>query len=232
MRIGTVLSSFVVVLALAASPAAAQQAAGHGNGAAPQATAPHAAQASASQGSQGHPAHTAHAATPYTVKVENGIRLIMGHDFDGAIASLREALTLDSSKPDAYYYLGTAQRMKGANAEAVESFKTGTRMAAQANDVLFQARNLIGVADTLERMDDKLDEARAAWQEVMQLANAHGDVVHPEVPRAHIQAIDRVTEQDQAYVAVRQRIAAREQAAQHGQQAQGHGHTGGSDAGH
>lgn len=150
------------------------------------------------------------AASPYVQKVANGIRLLVARDFDGAIASLREAAGIEATNPIAHYYLGEAQRMKGELSEAIESFRTAARHAAQANEARWQARALQGVADTLERIPDRITEARTAWQEYARFADTHRDVSFPEMARQRIQAIDTWTELELVTREVRNRIEARE----------------------
>src|SRR5687767_5647103 len=128
-------------------------------------------------------------ASPYVQKVANGVRLMVARDFDGAIASLREGVALESGNPLAHYFIGEAQRMKGELAEAIESFRTAARLAGPANEPRWQARALQGVADTLERIPDRIAEARTAWQEYVRFADSHRDVSFPELGRQRIQAI-------------------------------------------
>lgn len=149
---------------------------------------------------------------PYMVKVQNGLRLAVARDFEGAMAALREAVQLNPSNPHAYYYTGEVHRMRQSLPEALESFRTAKRMAEQAGEVVWQARALQAIAETLERQDNQLRAAREAWLALASFADSHRQQVDPEIARARIQAIDVVTEQEQAYVAVRQRIEERERA--------------------
>lgn len=148
---------------------------------------------------------------PYMVEVQNGLRLALARDFEGAVATLREAVQLNPSNPHAYYYIGEVQRMRQSLPEALESFRTARRMAEQANEIVWQARAMQAIAETLERQENQLTAAREAWLALASFADSHRQQVNPEIARARIQAIDVVTEQEQAYVAVRQRIEEREQ---------------------
>ena len=156
---------------------------------------------------------------PYMTKVQNGMRLAVARDFNGAIASLREAVQENPSRAEAYYYLGEVQRMQGNLPEALESFRTAARTAQSASDPAFRMRALAGVAATLELQENQLDASRTGWNEAATFADANRSVANPEIARARIQAIDAVTEQERAYVAVRERIAARER--ENAQSAQG-----------
>lgn len=155
---------------------------------------------------------------PYMLKVQNGLRLAVGRDFEGAMAALREAMQLSPTEPEAHYYLGEVQRMQGNLAEALESFRTSQRMAQENGKPGWQARAMQGAAETLERQENQLEAARQAWTEYARFADANRQVSNPEIARARIQAIDAVTEQERAYVAVRERIAARERENAQGQQ--------------
>lgn len=180
---------FLVAATLAAAPAAAQPRRPGGGAAAAAAPAP--------------------GATPYQVEVQNGIRLIVARDLDGAIAALRQAISIDRSKPDAHYYLGAALRLKNELASAAEAFRACARLAGQANDALFQARGLQGAAETLERIEAQRDAARTEWERVAQWGQSHREI-NPEVARARMQAIDAAVTQERAYARVRERIAERE----------------------
>jgi len=148
--------------------------------------------------------------SPYMTKVQNGLRLAVGRDFDGALASLREAVGLDSAKPEAHYYIGEVQRMRGNLDDALGSFRTAAQNAQSTQQPGWRARAMQAIAETLERQPDKLADAREAWTAYARFADANREAASPEIARARIQAIDVVSEQEIAYVAVRERIAARE----------------------
>jgi len=114
----------------------------------------------------------------------------------------------DPARPQALFYLATANRMAGSLQEAITGFE---RAADNAEDLpRWRARALQAVAETLERMDGQLEPARQAWQAYVRFADSHQAVAFPQIGRARIQAIDVVIEQERAYVEVRQRIAERE----------------------
>lgn len=158
----------------------------------------------------------------YASQVTGGARLILVGDFDGAVAALSEAAQSEPLKPDAFYLVGVAQKLKGDLETAIQTFRTAARIARDSNDALHEARCLHAIADTYERMAisgsgssrprgtvldmTHLNEARDAWSEVTSFAQAHTDIIKPLVSRARIQAIDQVIEQEQVYIEVRKRI--------------------------
>ncbi len=193
----------VLALALACAPALA---------AAQPRTAPRAGAGAAAQRAQpGQPAQP-RAPSAYQQAVQNGVRLVLARDFEGAITALRQAVQAEPSNPEAYYFIAEAQRMKGDLTEAVEAFRTALRMAEQANNNRFKARALQGVADSLEQIEGRTDDARTAWGAYGTFADGHRDVSFPDVGRARIAAMDAVAEQERAYVEVRRRIHDREEA--------------------
>jgi tetratricopeptide (TPR) repeat protein len=153
---------------------------------------------------------TAPSASPYALKVQQGIRATLGQDLDGAVAALREAVQLEPTRADAYYYMAEALRLQGNLEPALEGFRTGARLAATNGDAFHQARCMHGAAGTLERMEGRLAEARQVWTELAAFADGHREVANPEIARARIEAVDAVTQLAQSYIAVRERIAERE----------------------
>lgn len=156
------------------------------------------------------PAAERPSADEYTRRVQSGIERLAGGDAAGAISIFREAVSLDGGRPHAPYYIGTAHRMTGNLAEALTSFQQAAALAQAAELPRWRSRALHGVASTLERMEGRVEEARAAWQEYARFADANPTVADPQLGRARVSAIDLMNEQEQAYVQVRQRIAERE----------------------
>lgn len=152
----------------------------------------------------------AHGATPAQDALANGLRLLVAHDYDGATAAFQQASQADPANPQVLYYLGEASRMKGQFTEAVDNFRQAARLAGGSGDPRWQARSLQGVAESLERIEGRRDDAKSAWNEYLHFAEAHTDVANADFARARLQAIDVVAEQDNAYADVRERIAQRE----------------------
>jgi len=147
-------------------------------------------------------------ADAYTQQVQEGIALLVAGDSQGAMAAFRRAASTDPARPQAPFYLASANRMAGNFQEAITGFE---RAADNAEDLpRWRARALQAVAETLERMDGQLEPAREAWQAYVRFADSHQAVAFPQIGRARIQAIDVVIEQERAYVEVRRRIAERE----------------------
>lgn len=185
-----IVTALALTLALAAAPAlAAAQA---------RQTAPAAADAT--------PAGT----PPYAMATANGVRLLLARDFDGALGAFRQAVQISGSDPTAFYYMGETQRVRGNLVDALEMFRTTARLASAAGDLRMQARGLQGVADTLERMEGKRNEAGTAWTEYMRFVDQNQGVGFPELARARIAVIDAMRELDATYADVRERIATRE----------------------
>jgi tetratricopeptide (TPR) repeat protein len=156
------------------------------------------------------------AATPphadeYTVTVQRGITQLAGGDPSGAIATFQQAVQLDGSRPEAPYYIATAQRMSGDLQTALTGFQQAAALAQAANLPRWRARALEAAAFTLERMEGRVEDARTAWQEYARFADTNPTVADPQLGRARVSAIDIMNEQETAYVNVRQRIAEREQ---------------------
>lgn len=153
------------------------------------------------------------AASPYALKIQAGSRAVMARDFPGAADAFRQAIQLEPSKPDGYYFLGETQRLGGNLPESIEAFRTCVRMASQVGSDAFEGRCLQGIADSLERIEGRGEEARGAWNDAARFADSHQSNLTPQNARARVQALDAVAELERAYVPVRQRIAERERAA-------------------
>lgn len=147
-------------------------------------------------------------ADEYTQRVQAGIALLVAGDNGGATNAFRDAVGMDGSRPMAPYYLAAANRMGGRLGDALDGFRRAAELAGERPR--WKGRALQGVAETLERMDGRLEEARTAWQEYVRFADANVAVTFPAMGRARVSAVNLVIEQETAYVAVRERIAARE----------------------
>ncbi len=150
-------------------------------------------------------------ADAYTQRVRAGITQLTGGDTAGAIATFQEAVQLDGSRPDAPYYIATAQRMNGDLEAALTGFRQAASLAQAANLPRWRGRALSAVGFTLERMEGRIEDARTAWQAYSQFADTAPTQADPQLGRARVQAIDIMNEQEHAYVDVRQRIADREE---------------------
>ncbi len=145
----------------------------------------------------------------YIAKVREGMEAAIAGDLAGALAKLQEAAAMDTTRPEAHYYMGEVQRMNGDLPAAIESFRAADQRAVQVGDDRMRARAIQGVADTLERIPERRDEARLAWNEAAAFADAHRGALSPEQARGRMQVIDTVVQMERDYVSVRERIAAR-----------------------
>jgi tetratricopeptide (TPR) repeat protein len=148
----------------------------------------------------------------YQAKVGEAIRQAMATRHEEALATLEDAVSLDPSKPHAYYFRAEIERLRGNLQAAHTAFQECVRTAQNRDDAM-HARCLQGIAETTERQEGALEQARQSWSQYSQLAQEQPDAASSALARARIQAIDTVTEQERVYVDVRRRIAERERAA-------------------
>lgn len=112
--------------------------------------------------------------SPYTETIAKGHALIAARDLAGAISVYQEAITADPNNPVGHYFLGAARIMKNEFAEGQTSLESAIRFAGKNDDI--QAKSLFQIADIKERQD-KLDEAKKAWDAYIQFVEGH--------PKAH-----------------------------------------------
>jgi tetratricopeptide (TPR) repeat protein len=146
----------------------------------------------------------------YLAHVGRGLTASAAGDRAGAIEAFRAAVQLVPSRPEGICHLAEAQRASGDLAAALDGYEACVRVARAASDARWTARGLHGVASTLERMPERMQGARTAWQEYVRFADGAAAVASPAVGRARITAIDQVIELDRVMVDVRMRIAERE----------------------
>jgi tetratricopeptide (TPR) repeat protein len=155
---------------------------------------------------------------PAWVAIQRGHRAFQARDFDTALAAYREAAMATPPLPIAHYFIGAAQRAKGLYDEALESFRTASRLAGDS-DAGLKAKSLFNIAMTQEAKKD-LASAKEAWLEYKTWCTTHASITgFPQVADERVAAIEAVQQLNQTYDAVRQRIADRvrvvaEQAAQ------------------
>lgn len=148
------------------------------------------------------------------VAIQRGHRAFIARDFDTALAAYREAAMATPPVPITHYFIGAAQRAKGQIDEALESFRTASRLAGDS-DAALKAKALMNIAWMLEMKQD-LAGAREAWLEYKTWCTTHASIAgFPQTADERVAAIEKIQQLDQAYAAVRQRIAERQaQAAQ------------------
>ena len=147
--------------------------------------------------------------SPYVAGIQTALGLIAARDYDGALAQLRQAASFSSEEPLAYYLMAELHRLRGSVAESLEMFRTASRLADSTTDFQMQGRARLGIAQCLEQMDGHTEDARAAWSEYVRFAESHPTEATAEWGRTRLQSIDVAREQEDVYVGVRQRIAAR-----------------------
>jgi tetratricopeptide (TPR) repeat protein len=144
--------------------------------------------------------------------IQRGHRAFQARDFDTALAAYREAAMATPPLPIAHYFVGAAQRAKGQFDEALESFRTASRLAGDA-DAALKAKALFNIAMTLEVKQD-LPAAKEAWLEYKTWCTTHASIPgYPQVADERVAAIDTINQLTQTYQAVRERIAERERVA-------------------
>jgi tetratricopeptide (TPR) repeat protein len=144
--------------------------------------------------------------------IQRGHRAFQARDFDTALAAYREAAMATPPLPIAHYFIGAAQHAKGQLDEALESFRTVSRLAGDT-DAALKAKALMNIAWTLEAKQD-LASAREAWLEYKTWCTTHASIAgFPQTADERVAAIDTIRQLDETYAAVRQRIAERAAAA-------------------
>jgi len=145
--------------------------------------------------------------------IQRGHRAFLARDFDTALAAYREAAMATPPVPIAHYFIGAAQHAKGQLDEALESFRTVARLAGDSDPAL-KAKALMNIAWILEEKQD-LAGAREAWLEYRTWCTTHASIAgFPQTADERVAAIEKIQQLDQAYAAVRQRIADRAAQAQ------------------
>ena len=146
--------------------------------------------------------------TPYTEKLLKGHKLIAARDFVGAIDSYRAAITEDDKNPQAHYFLGVAQLLKGDLVEAEATWQNALRNAGA--DAVIATKTRFALADLRERQR-KLDDSKDAWKDYGKYAADHPKVTaYPNTPVERQKTIDRWQDLDKKYGEVKARIQARE----------------------
>jgi hypothetical protein len=152
-------------------------------------------------------------APTYEQRVREATEQIAHGDRAAGMASLRTAVADAPSRPDAHCTLAEGYRAGGDFTAALDNFQTCLRFAREADNLLYIARALHGVASSYERMPEHLTDARTAWMEYAHFADGASRVASAAEGRERVQAIDVAGEQERVYVDVRARIAERERIA-------------------
>jgi tetratricopeptide (TPR) repeat protein len=148
--------------------------------------------------------------TEYLSALGRGLAASRSGDRPGAMAAFGEAARVLPARPEAFCLLAETHRLVGDLEAAIESFRGCLRVAREAGDARWIGRALHGIASTLERRPERIEEARSAWREYVLFADGAASVALPSLGRARITAIDQVIELERVSAEVRQRIVQRE----------------------
>lgn len=157
-------------------------------------------------------AASAQVPTRYYEHVRTAMSSFVAGDVASAERYFNEALALAPSQPDALCYRAEMSRATGDLNAALDGFQDCLRFAREAEDRRFVGRALHGLASTLERMPERTQDARNAWQEYVRFADTSAGAADGRIGRARIEAIDAWVALEQRMVEVRARIAERERA--------------------
>lgn len=149
----------------------------------------------------------------YRVHLRSAMSAFVVGDHGTASRHFREAVALAPSQPDALCYMAEMSRATGDLSASLDGFQDCLRFARESNDRRFVGRALHGIASTLERMPERTQDARNAWQEYVRFADGSGGAVDGRIGRTRIEVIDAWVALEQRMVEVRARIAERERAA-------------------
>lgn len=146
---------------------------------------------------------------PYESEVRSALGLLAAGDASGAATTLRDSIARAPTRAPAHCHLGAALARMGDRAGALESYRTCARLADRAQDRLYEATGLHGVARLLIEDAARWAEAKAAVAALRAFAIANPAVLAPELPEEMAIAIERIEAADAVGAAVRQRREAR-----------------------
>ncbi len=131
----------------------------------------------------------------------------LAKDYQAAIDTYRQAMTLAPKNALGPYLLGEAQLATNNLAEAEATFAQAESLSDNRNSQL-RSHILFCIASTKE-VRKKFDEAKIAWQAYNEHASRFADAGgFPQTATARVQVIDDIVKLNKAYVIVRERIAA------------------------
>lgn len=149
----------------------------------------------------------------YTARVRAGMNATSHGDVASGMRNLRDAIAENPSLPQAYCYVGEAERTRQDSTGALDAFQACLRFARELDNPRFVAFALHGIASTLELLPERLQDARTAWLEYVRFADQASSQADARIGRARIEAIDAWTTLETQTAEVRGRIAERERAA-------------------
>ncbi len=163
---------------------------------------------------------------PYEAKVRAGVEAYVRGDRAAARAAFQEAIGMDASRAEAYYYQGVLLRAEGDLPGAAQHFREALQRAESAGAAMLALQARVGLADVAERSlrppsppaeaqgtvvdREGLDRVQTEWGNLRTAFQAREEAQWAMVAETRGQAAFQVLEQDQVYVEVRRRIAARE----------------------
>jgi cytochrome c-type biogenesis protein CcmH/NrfG len=138
--------------------------------------------------------------------IAKGNERFAAKDFTAAIDAYKKAVQLSPKNALGHYLLAEAYLSQGNMGEAEASIREAHEAGDLKNPAL-RSRVLFLVADVFERQK-KWDQAKTAWQAYTEHASKHADAGYPQTGADRLKAIQKVLDNEKAYVAVRERIAA------------------------
>lgn len=150
------------------------------------------------------------ASASYTARVRAGMNATAHGDVAAGMRNLRDAIAENPSLPQAYCYVGEAERARQDSTGALDAFHACLRFARELGNQHFVALSLHGIASTLELLPERLQDARTAWLEYIRFADQASSYADARIGRARVEAIDAWVTLESQTAEVRARIAARE----------------------
>lgn len=145
--------------------------------------------------------------SPFWESLKKGDDLYVARDFDGAIASFKEAITKEPQNAMGHYRIGEAHLAKNELSEAEASWVAALRYVG--SDKSLKGKILFVLADLRERQKS-LDDATDRWNAYSEFAKQNPDAkTYPASAEERKKRIAAWKEMQVQYAAVRKRIEQR-----------------------
>ncbi len=143
----------------------------------------------------------------YMETIVKGNERFVAKDYTAAIDTYKKAVQLSPKQALAHYLLAEAYIQQNNLGEAEAAIKEALEANDTGKNAALRSKVLFVAADILERQK-QWEKAKVAWQAYAEHNARYADAGFPQTAAERIKAIQKVLDQEKAYVGVRERIAA------------------------
>ena len=161
----------------------------------------------------------------YAKRIRLAIKFLFEKNYPSAERAVSEALDLDSLRADAHCLKGSLRRMQKQHSKSLGNYRECEKRATQHGELLWQARALMAIADTLQhlaifgegnvgelapadlnrRREGRIADALSVYERLAKIAQRIPDLLPPALVKRRKELLLAASERRESYRLVAER---------------------------